>query len=69
MADLSDTVGDLIHRAYNALTGDSTVSKPNKPAYTKIDASAGLGGASGAAATKVAFRERQVDKAVEDSGG
>jgi hypothetical protein len=69
MADetMMDRVGDLAHRAYNAVTGAlSPASTPNKPAATSQDASQHLGtGIVKQGADIVGGRQKQINDAVD----
>lgn len=63
-----DTIGDLVHHAYDAATGNlSGPSAPSKPPYRHIDASPVLGGASEKAADNIRNRKSAIDKAVDDA--
>lgn len=64
-----DTVGDLVHHAYDTVTGNlAPASPPKKPPYKHIDASPVLGGASEQAADNLRNRRSAIDKAVDDAG-
>lgn len=67
MADAIDTVHDLAHRLFNAVTGAlSPPSAPNKPAYTATDASQHLGtGIADKGQQLVSGRQKQIDDAVD----
>lgn len=69
MADALDTVHDLAHRVFNAVTGVlAPASAPNKPAYTATDASQHLGaGIAAKGAQTVSGRQKQLNQAIDDA--
>jgi hypothetical protein len=69
MSGALDTLGDLVHSAYDKVTGKSTPSAPSKPGYTAQDASQHLGGMAGNAASNISGRQAAIDKAISDAGG
>lgn len=61
-----DDVGDLIHKAYDTVTGKSSVSTPDKPEATSAPASDWV---SRQQAKAQAGSNQRIDDAVREAGG